>query len=264
MSALSKVRIKGERKPIKAVIYGPPKIGKTTLLTGLPNAIVIQTEEGIAELDLPHFPLANSYQDVEDAIAALCMDEHEYQTLCIDSADWLENLIFNRVAEDHKGKSIEDIGYGKGYILAMTYWRQLLDGLSVLRDDRGMSVVFLAHSEIKKFNAPDSEPYDKYNLKLHRFASDLLIEWCDFLGFMNYVVAIKSKDVGFNKKSIRGEGSGQRVLYTAERPAFLAGNRFSMPDQIFLPRLPQPSWPEIARYIPFYSGVSIDHNQTEA
>jgi hypothetical protein len=37
-------------------------------------------------------------------------------------------------------------------------------------------------------------------------------------------------DVGFNKKVTRALGSGERVLYTAERPAFLAKNRYGLPD----------------------------------
>ena len=48
--------------------------------------------------------------------------------------------------------------------------------------------------------------------------------------FANYRMSITKADVGFNKKVARALGSGERVLHTAERPAFLAKNRYGLPD----------------------------------
>jgi hypothetical protein len=64
-----------------------------------------------------------------------------------------------------------------------------------------------------------------------------LIEWCDVLGFANHSIATKTTDAGFNKKIIRGIGTGERVLYLEERPGFLAKNRYGLPPSITFPKI---------------------------
>jgi hypothetical protein len=38
--------------------------------------------------------------------------------------------------------------------------------------------------------------------------------------------------VGFNNKVSRGISTGERLLYTSEKPAYLAKNRYSLPDSL--------------------------------
>ena len=148
--------------------------------------------------------------------------------------------------KDNNWSSIEEPGYGKGYIAALGLWRQYLDGLNALRDERGMTVIQIAHTDIKRFDSPEHEPYDRYVIKLHARASALLQEHSDAVLFANYRISTVKSDVGFNKKVTRALGSGERVLYTAERPAFLAKNRYGLPDmlpldwQAFAAAMPQP------------------------
>jgi hypothetical protein len=124
-------------------------------------------------------------------------------------------------------------------------WRQYLDGLNALRDERGMTVIQIAHTDIKRFDSPEHEPYDRYVIKLHARAAALLQEHSDVVLFANYRISTVKADVGFNKKVNRALGSGERVLYTAERPAFLAKNRYGLPDvlpldwQAFAAAMPQ-------------------------
>jgi AAA domain len=120
-----------------------------------------------------------------------------------------------------------------------------------LRDDRGMGVIILAHSEIHRFEAPDTEPYDRYQPKLHKGASAILQEAMDCVLFCNYRVNTVKTDAGFNKRIVRGVGSGERLIYTVERPAFLAKNRWSLPDSLPL------SWNAYASGIPYYASQQV-------
>ena len=111
------------------------------------------------------------------------MDEHDYQTVVIDTLDWLERLIWAKVCEDRGVKSIEDIGYQKGYVFALDFWRQIVDRLDRLRNDRSMCVVLLAHCKIEKFEDPESPAYDRYSPRLHKHANALITEWVDAVLF---------------------------------------------------------------------------------
>ena len=219
-------------KPPRILVHGVHGVGKTTFAADAPEPVFILTEDGLGTLDVPHFPLARTFDDVMQALAALYTEEHSFGTLVMDSVDWLEPLVWARVCKDQGWKSIEDAGYGKGYVNALDLWRQYLEGLNALRDDKGMAIVQIAHTDIKRFDSPESEPYDRYVIKLHAKASALLQEHSDVVLFANYRVSTVKSDVGFNKKVTRALGSGERLLHTAERPAFLAKNRYALPDTL--------------------------------
>jgi hypothetical protein len=98
--------------------------------------------------------------------------DHDYETVVIDSLDWLERLIFDKVCTENNVDNIEKAGggYGKGYMLAVTKWRELLTSLDVLRNDRNMVVILLAHAKVERFEDPESTPYDRYAPRLHKHA----------------------------------------------------------------------------------------------
>jgi hypothetical protein len=95
-----------------------------------------------------------------------------------------------------------------------------------------MVVILLAHTTIKRFDSPEVEPYDRYQPKLQERSSAVIREWADALLFANYKVMVKKDDVGFNKTTNRGFTTGERLLFTNERPAYMAKNRYALPDSI--------------------------------
>jgi hypothetical protein len=240
--SLASIAKKTALKAPRIIYYAVPGFGKTTMAAGAPNPIFLLTEEGFGSLtDLQHFTdsdgedVLTEWGDVKAALTALCTEEHEFKTIVIDTLDALESIIWRQVASEHNRDNIEKIDFGKGYKFALTYWNELLKALDWLRDNRGMTVVLIAHSEIAKYDAPDTEPYDRFVLNIHKVARPLLVNWCDVLLFGNYRVHVKTRDEGFGKKGSRGVGHGERVLYTGERPAYTAKNRFGLQHEIELP-----------------------------
>ena len=53
-----------------------------------------------------------------------------YYTVIVDSADWLEPLIWKQACAIHKWGSIEEPGYGKGYVAALDLWRASLGAVA--------------------------------------------------------------------------------------------------------------------------------------
>jgi hypothetical protein len=227
--------------PQKIVAYGVPKIGKTTFASTFERPILIQIEDGASAIDMPTFPRVTSFDapDHEDtvigAIKALHGD-HNYKTVVVDSLDWLEPLIWQSVCSHYEVNSIEEVmkGYGKGYVEAKKWWSRCMQGLDSLRLNKGMDVVLLAHSEIKRYDPPDGEAYDRYQMRLHKGALGMWTDWADLYLFLTYQMTLKKEDAGFNKERSRGIGTGNRIIHTVESPAFGAGNRWGLPDEILI------------------------------
>lgn len=213
----------------RVLVYGVEGIGKTTFAAGAPDPVFILTEDGLGSLDVAHFPLVQRTEDVFAAIATLYEDKHDFKTVVLDSVDWLDNQVVREIEQKHDAK---DLAYGKGAVIAAEKWRDILAGFNALRNDRGLNVVLIAHTTIKRFDSPEVEPYDRYQPKLQERTSSIIREWCDAVFFANYRTIVKKSEVGFNKEVARGISSGERLLYTNERPAYMAKNRYALPDSI--------------------------------
>ena len=166
-------------------MYGTEGIGKSTFGSQAPKPIFIQTEDGLDEIDCDKFPLATTYDEVVSALVDLRREEHDYESVVIDSLDWLERLVWDKLCLEYSATSIEKVdgGYSKGYTHALTYWREIIDHLNALRNSRGMVVLLIAHSKIERFEDPESSPYDRYSPRLHKHAAALVSEWCDAVLF---------------------------------------------------------------------------------
>jgi hypothetical protein len=237
-------------KPPRIIIYGSQGCGKSTFGSLAPNPVFIQTEDGIDALDVQAFPLARSFQDVLNSMRELAETEHDFKTLVVDSVDWLERLIHTQVCAEKKVGNIDEIPYGKGFSLAIDIWRQYIDALNYLRDEKDMVIIQIAHAEIKRFENPETDSYDRYNIKLHKSASALLLEHSDIVLFLNHVVNVKKTKEGFSERK-RAFGDGERVLYSEERPAFIAKNRYALPPEIPFTR-DGSYWATIAQYVPYF------------
>lgn len=239
----------GEPRPPRLLIYGTKGIGKSTLAASAPSPVFLDVEDGLTSIPVSRWRIF-TFEAALDAIEVLLRrDAHEFQTVAIDSLDHMERLVWAAVCRSYGVDTIEKVekGYGRGYVIALDLWRDFLAGLEALRDQCGMGVVMIAHHEIRRFDSPESEPYDRYQLKLHKLAAGLVQESVDAVLFANYRISTVEKDVGFNKKVTRAVGGGARALHTTERPAWSAKNRYAMPDSLPM------EWSAIAEHVPFYT-----------
>ena len=117
---------------------------------------------------------------------------------------------------------------GKGYVEAQTFWRNFFDGITALRDARGMTVIMIAHSQVQRVEDPTLPAYDRHGLKLHKRASALAEEFADVVLYAAMQTNTITEDSGFNNKRTRATTTGERVMHTVGQPAFLAKSRYSL------------------------------------
>lgn len=209
-------------------MYGTQGIGKSSWAASAPAPIFLPTEDGAEDIGVDRFPVARSYFEVIENLGALYEGPCEYRTICLDTADWLERLIWTDICAVKGVSAISEIGYGKGYDLALNYFRDVLAGLDALREKYGATVVVLAHSKIERFENPSTDAYDRYMPRLYKSAAAYLQEWADEVFFASYrIYTAEGAD-----KRIRAAGGTERVIYTTERPSHLAKNRLGLPDEL--------------------------------
>lgn len=245
MDLKSLIQKRTANKPPRILIYTIPGWGKSTLAATMPNPVFLDAEDGLMGIDVDAFPHITEYDQLEEYMRVLINESNGYKTVVLDTMSSIEKLVWAKVCKDGKKQNIEEFGYARGYTLAMTYWEKIIDGLEILRG-KGIAPVLLAHSEVKTFNSPLVDPYDRYVLKLHKHAANRLVEWCDNIFFGDHRVTVKKDGEGFNKTS-KGVGQGERVLFTEERPAFLAKSRMELPFEIEIPKIN--GWAAISQHM---------------
>ena len=221
---------RGAVKTAKKIgIYGPEGIGKTTMASMFPGVVFIDVEGSTVHMDVARFDPPQSMKDVREAVNYVIGHPDQFGTLAIDTIDALEKLIFREVCEEKNIRNIEDIGYGKGYTYAKQIMQQLLEQLDRVVA-KGVHVVMVCHSMIRKFEQPDEMgSYDRYMLKLNeKNIAPLVKEWVDALFFVNYKTDVISTQDG--KKKARG--GQKRTMYANHSACWDAKNRFGLPDEM--------------------------------
>jgi hypothetical protein len=207
------------------------------LSSKFPSPVILQTEEGIPRgLTVSTFGLQDTFKGALSCMSFLGTEPHDHRTLVVDSLDPLEPLVWREACVANGWASIEQPGYGKGYVIADIFWLDFLAGLDFLRRERAMTIVLLAHSAIERIDDPRAVSYTSYQLRLHKRARGLVQDWADAILFLAPDLNIQTEDAGFGKKRTRADGGSNRWLHCEGRPSFVAKNRYGMPPKIMIPK----------------------------
>ena len=225
MSLLSQLQVGKRPAPRRCMVHGVQGVGKSTFGARSRKPVFIQTEDGLGEIDCVKFPLSRSFAEVMAALTELASQDHDFETVVVDSLDWLERLIWQEVCTAENVSNIEKIGFQKGYTFALNFWRKFLDALDALRRDRGMAVILIAHTKIEKFQTPEDSAFDRFTPRLHKLAASVVMEWCDEVFFATYSTTT-------DPKKVKNITAPERVMRTCEGPTHVAKNRLGMPYEL--------------------------------
>ena len=225
-------RGKAARAP-RLVVYGEEGIGKSTWASSPEGSVGVPTEDGLDQIDCARFQTARTYEDVVAMLTAVRDEKHDFRNVFLDSLDWTERLVWDRVCRDFAVKSIEraDGGFGKGYTHALTYWREILSLLDQIREQRNMSVILVAHAKVERFEDPEAPAFDRWTPRLHKHACALVCEWVDAVLFASRRMRVDSTT---GKAAPVGADGGERILRTNGSPACIAKNRYGLPTELAL------------------------------
>jgi AAA domain len=208
--------------PFFIILYGAAGVGKSTLASYAPNPIFLDVENGTKKLDVNRI---SSIKDFDEFIECFKLDEiKQYDTIVIDSIDFLEQMIFEHVCKKHGKKTITDFGYGQGFEIAKKKWASLLKSLKNLVENENKNIIFIAHEQIKRFDNPLAESFDRYSLRLNQKSSSYIVAQVDAVLFVSKSFTFKELE---DKRKIPREEMGRKI-YTQETASILAKSRYSL------------------------------------
>lgn len=217
------------KRAVRTVLYGVAGVGKSTFASNIPDALFIDTESGTDSMDVARLPKPESWSDLQEELDFV-LKEKPCSTLVVDTIDRIENLLIQDTVKQNGKQSIEDYGYGKGYVMIQERWQKEF----LFRLDKiiaaGINVVLVAHSISRKVETPEESAYDHWELNLSRKVAPVTRDWTDMMLFCNYDLNIVDTSNGNGIEKRKAVGNIKRKIFCNQKPQFDAKNRFGLAD----------------------------------
>ena len=197
MSLLPTKRTSGKLNvsEIRMLIYGPPKIGKTTLISGFPNALILATEKGYKARQVFKVDI-KTWEGAKAAIKEIVKGKHEFKTICIDTTDILWKLCVEHVCNDMGIDHMSDEEWGKGYDAVATEFERELNKLFMSE----YGVILVSHTKIQDLNQRFGK-LSKVTTTLSNQARRIIIPKVDIIGLMK-IVTVKKSDGSYKDRRV--------------------------------------------------------------
>ena len=158
MTGLPKTIVKASRKsPKNMVIYGPPKIGKTTMLSKLDNCLIIDLEDGSDMVDALKVKV-NNLGMLATIGKEIIQEQRPYKYVAIDTISKLEEWcevegkriymktpMGKNFEQKNPGASVLSLPNGAGYLYLRIAFKQWIDRLNLQADH----VILVGHLKDK-------------------------------------------------------------------------------------------------------------------
>jgi len=212
---LEPVKINKDLKGKYILIYGSPKIGKTTLAAQFPKNLLLAFEPGYNALNNKMIQPILKWSEFKQVLKQLEKPEvkEKFNTITIDTADiawdYCEKYICSSNINESTGevpKALGDIPWGKGYDLCKKEFDGALRQIAML----GYGLVIISHETTRTIKTESGQEFQKIMPTLADRPKLIVNRLVDIIAYLR----LSSED-------------GNRYIYTRGNDRFEAGSRFS-------------------------------------
>jgi len=171
-----------KRKPVSVnpgilLLYGAPKVGKTTMLSKLDNCLVIDTEQGGNMLE-GYFHTVDTKEELLQFYAD-ATEGHDYKFFALDTIDKIVTWTERDVCREFDIESINDLPFGKGFGLVRERVMNNIKKLHSLCDQ----LIIIGH---RKTASPidNSTAIEPESLDLSGKLKNMIMAKADAIGYM--------------------------------------------------------------------------------
>lgn len=195
---------------LSMLLYGAPKIGKSTFCSRIDKALFIATEPGLNYLETYNVRV-NTWMEFLEVMAALKREQHPFEVIIIDTIDRLCDFCDSYICEQAKAQTIGDVGgYGKGYALFKAEMNRVFQKIYAMN----LGVVITSHVVLGEVPTTSGKQ-SQYQPSVQKRIQDIIIPLVDIIGFAHSIVNIDKE----------GNCVETRVLETSETTSWIAGDR---------------------------------------
>ena len=124
------------------LLYGPPKIGKSTLASQFDKPLFLATEAGRNALEVYQVPVA-TWDKFLAACKEIAAGGHDFKTIIVDTVDNLFKACSEHVRKKNNIQHESDLDWGKGWQLVADEFTRAITKLSLLP----YGLVMISHAE---------------------------------------------------------------------------------------------------------------------
>lgn len=234
------IRVRANDLPDICVIYGPEGVGKTRFALDAPAPVLLAAEDGSRGRPVPRLEVHDAdapgglrpprtLDEVSSCLMDLAEvpDGHGFETLVIDSLDWLAPIIHSAVCIRNGWDNIEKPGFGKGYKVIVDEMRMLQILLDRIRR-RGIQIVATAHAKMRNVANPSGPDYSAWEPALSPDEAAFWRQYADTFAFVCFEDTFVRDDK--TQRRAKGTSEGLRIMHTVHQPSWQAKNRWRIPD----------------------------------
>lgn len=201
LSAIALTEVTRDFTKSNVLIYGKPKVGKSTLASQLPDTLFAATEKGYNFLKVRPQDI-NNWQEFLELCQALSTQKHNFKTVVIDIVDNLYGYCEKYVMDKNGVNSPSDLPFGKGFKLVNLEFERVINKINMA----GFPVIFISHAKEKTEKTKTGE-WTVMGTSLGSGAEKYVSAICDIILYC-YIT-----------------DDGQRVMRTKPTKYILAGDR---------------------------------------
>lgn len=194
------------------LLYGEPKVGKTTFLSKIPKTLILSFEPGTNALNNVYAQPIQTWTDFKMALSQLRMPElqKKFDIIGIDTADVAYDLCVKYICNQNNASQIGDLPWGQGYDMAKKEFSSAFNDLAFL----GYGMVFISHSTEQKLKNEKGEEYMRLAPAMPSRAYNIINKLVDIIGYIRTIT--NEEGVQSTKIFLRGNDrfwAGSRYKY---------------------------------------------------